>query len=89
MVDSIIDDTENCPDSSQNCPEMNQEHCPKSGMGEKIVKSDGYSMKKKLTVAVTFGSVILCAIIGISVGLGIDGEIKGKSCLIIEIVSVD
>ena len=92
MVD-FIDDTKNCPKSSKNCPdnpenspenfenvpEMSQEHCPKSDLGENIVKPDGYSMKKKLTFALIFGTVILCSIIGLSVGLGIDDGIKGKN----------
>ena len=89
MVNSI-DDTENCPEnfsespkncpeSRENCPKISQEHCPKSAFGENIVKPDGLSMKKKLTIGVTFGTVILCSIIGLSVGLGIDGGIKGEN----------
>ena len=89
MVDSI-DDNENCPENysespkncperPENCPKMNQEHCPKSAFSENIVKPDEFSTKKKLTIAVTFGTVILCSIIGLSVGLGIDGVIKGEN----------
>ena len=89
MVDSI-DDNENCPEnyseSPKNCPErpetcpkMSQEHCPNSASAENIVNPDGFSMKKKLTIGVTFVTVILCSLIGLSVGLGIDGEIKGEN----------
>ena len=62
-------------------PGSEKEHCPKITSSEDIVMQDGWNKKKKLTIAVAWGTVAVCCIgfgLGLGLGFGLDGAIEGK-----------
>ena len=73
MADSI-DNIEPCSENS-----LSQEHCPKITSSEEIVTQDGWSKRKKLTIAVTVSIMAVCFIgLGLGLGLTLHGRIEGE-----------
>lgn len=81
----MVDSTENV----QHCSETatTEEHSPKSITIPDIVEQSGWSKRKKIALGTTLGVIALCLILGLGVGLGIDGNsidgdtIEGESLL--------
>ena len=73
----------------QHCPETVtiEEHSPMSTTTPDIDEQSGWSKRKKIALGTTLGVIALCLILGLGVGLGIDGNsidgdtIEGESLL--------